>query len=301
VTSVVWNPIRQRFYAAVRFHGYYESIDGITWTRLGHQPGNGLTTACPANPNTVGSVACPIFRGALAVQPVTGDIFALTVDGSNTDQGLWQDSCAISGGSCSGAVAFATKLDSTSLEVGGGNAAIPQADYNMALAAVSSGVSEDTVLYAGTIDLYRCSLAGGCSFRNTTNAGNACNGSSMVSPAQHAIAVLARSTQPLLYIGNDGGLWRSVDGANTQGTTCSSDDATHFENLNAGLGSLAEVVSFAQDPQVSGTLLAGLRANGTAATSAATSSAAWAQLSAGEGGTVGIDPGNPLLWYVLYC
>ena len=40
-TAVVWNPLRQRFYAAVRFHGYYESSDGQTWTRLAHQPGDG--------------------------------------------------------------------------------------------------------------------------------------------------------------------------------------------------------------------------------------------------------------------
>jgi hypothetical protein len=299
VTSVVWNPIRQRFYAAIRFHGYYESADGVTWTRLAHQPGSGLTTtACPASPNAAGSPACPIFRGALAVQPLTGDTFALTTDSNNVDQGLWQDSCAISGGGCSGGFAFGTKLDSTALEVGNGSAVIPQADYNMALTAAPSGASADTLLYVGTIDLYRCSLAGGCSFRNTTNAGNACNGSAMVAPAQHAVAVMATSSQPLLYMGNDGGLWRSRDGANTQGTTCSADDATHFENLNAGLGSLAEVVSFAQDPTVPGTLLAGLGANGTAATSFASSSAAWSQLSAGEGGTVGIDPNNPRLWYL---
>ena len=42
-TSVVWNPVRQRFYAAVRYHGYYESLDGITWTRLQSQPGINLT------------------------------------------------------------------------------------------------------------------------------------------------------------------------------------------------------------------------------------------------------------------
>ncbi|HEY6412313.1 MAG TPA: choice-of-anchor D domain-containing protein [Edaphobacter sp.] len=299
VTSVAWNPIRQRFYAAIRFHGYYESADGITWTRLGHQPGSGLTmTACPSNPNTAGSGACPIFRGAVAVQPLTGDTFALTADGNNVDQGLWQDICSISAGSCSNSMTFGTKLDSTGLEVGSGSAVIPQADYDMALTAVPFGSSADTLLYAGTIDLYRCSLTGGCSFRNTTNAGNACNGSSMVAPAQHAIAALATSTQPLIYVGNDGGLWRSRDGANTQGEACSADDATHFENLNAGLGSLAEVVSFAQDPAVPGTLLAGLGANGTAATSSATSNAAWAQLSTGEGGTVGIDPSKPQLWYL---
>ena len=90
-TAVVWNPIRQRFYAAVRFHGYYESSDGMTWTRLANQPGVNLTTSmCPTNPSQLGSQACPIFRGALAAQPATGDMFALTVDENNIDQGLWR-------------------------------------------------------------------------------------------------------------------------------------------------------------------------------------------------------------------
>jgi len=301
-TAVVWNPIRQRFYAAVRYHGYYESADGITWTRLANQPGPGLTaTACPPSPNTTGSISCPIFRGALAVQPVTGDTFALTVDRNNLDQGLWQDACALSGGSCSSAFAFGNQLASSALEIGSGSTVIPQADYNLTLAAVPSGPSgssQDTLLYAGTIDLYRCSLADGCHLRNTTNATNGCAASAKVAPAQHAVATLATSGQPLLYIGNDGGLWRSTDGVNQQATPCSADDATHFQNLNGGLGSLAEIVSFAQDPGDPATLLVGLGANGTAATSSASSSTAWPQISPGEGGTVAIDPANPLLWYI---
>ncbi len=295
-TSVIWNPIRQRFYAAIRYHGYYESADGITWTRLTHQPGTALTTtACPTSPGTTGSLACPIFRGALAVQPVTGDTFALTADRTNTDQGLWQDQCSLSGTTCTNAITFATRLSSTPLETGNGNATIPQADYNLTLAAAPAGT--DTFLYAGTIDLYRCSLAAGCALRNTTNALNGCAAPAQVAPAQHAIATLATPTQPLLYLGNDGGLWRSLDGVNQQSTPCSPDDATHFQNLNSGLGSLAEIISFAQHPTDPATLLAGLGANGTAATSAATPGA-WSQLSAGEGGTVAIDPANPGLWYV---
>ena len=46
---------------------------------------------CPTNPGRPGSIACPIFRGALAVNPQTGDTFAWTVDLNNQDQGLWQD------------------------------------------------------------------------------------------------------------------------------------------------------------------------------------------------------------------
>ena len=302
-TAVVWNPVRQRFYAAIRYHGYYESVDGATWTRLAHQPGTGLTTtACPTAPGTAGSASCPIFRGALAAQATTGDTFALTVDSNNVDQGLWQDACALSGPSCTNTtVMFGKQLPSSAMEVGGGSTVIPQADYNLALAAVSSGPSgsaQDTLLYAGTVDLYRCSLAAGCVLRNTTNAVDGCAAPAQVSPAQHAIATLATSGQPLLYVGNDGGLWRSADGVNQQATPCSADDATHFQNLNSGLGSLAEVLSFAQHPNDAGALLVGLGANGTASTGAAATGAPWPQLSTGEGGTVAIDQTNPLLWYI---
>jgi Transmembrane protein 131-like N-terminal len=299
-TAVVWNPVRKRFYAAIRYHGYYESADGATWTRLANQPGTGLTTtACPTAPGTQGSASCPIFRGALAVQPTTGDTFALTVDRNNLDQGLWQDACALSGTSCTNTtVTFSKQLPSSPLEIGNGSTAIAQADYNLALAAVTNGSTADTLLYVGTLDLYRCSLAGGCALRNTTNATNGCAAPALVAPAQHAIATLATSGQPLIYFGNDGGLWRSTDGVNQQATPCSVDDATHFQNLNGGLGSLAEVISFAQHPTDADTLLVGLGANGTASTASALSATSWPQLSTGEGGTVAIDQTNPLLWYV---
>jgi len=301
-TAVVWNPVRQRFYAAIRYHGYYESADGVTWTRLAHQPGTGLTTtACPTAPGTTGSAACPMFRGALAVQATTGDTFALTVDSNNLDQGLWQDACALSGTSCTNTtVTFGKQLSSSPLEIGNGSAVIPQADYNLALAvtpAGPNGSSQNTVLYANTLDLYHCSLAAGCALRNTTNAANGCAAPAQVAPAQHAIAALATGSQPLVYLGNDGGLWRSTDGVNQQAAPCSTDDATHFQNLNGGLGSLAEVISFGQHPTDAGTLLVGLGANGTASTATASTATSWPQLSTGEGGTVAIDQTNPLLWY----
>lgn len=297
-TSVVWNGTRQRFYAAVRFHGYYESSDGQTWRRLSNQPGAGLTaSACPANAGGLGSSGCPIFRGVLAVQEATGDTFALTVDGRNLDQGLYQDVCAASGAGCvNSLMLFGNRLDSSPLEAGGGNRSISQADYSLSLRALAAAA--DTILYAGTIDLYRCSLAAGCSLRNTTNAQNGCANPAGIAPAQHAIAALSVGNVPLIYLGNDGGIYRSSDGANELAAPCSADDATHFQNLNSGLGSLAEVNSFAQDPTNPSALIAGLGALGTAGTGAAATSNAWAQLALGEGGTVAIDQSNPLLWYL---
>jgi hypothetical protein len=299
-TSVAWNPVRKRFYAAVRFHGYYESVDGTSWTRLAQQPGAGLTTsACPANTDQTGSSACPIFRGALAVEPTSGDTYALTVDSGNHDLGLWRDACVSTGSTCAGAVAFAQRLGGTSLEAGSGSTVIPQGDYDLSLAAVASGT--DTLIFAGTVDLYRCSLTAGCAtMRNTTNTLNACAAPAQVAPAQHALAAFATATQPTLFVGNDGGLWRSTDGVDQQGSPCSASDAAHFDNLNGGLGSLAEVQSLAQHPTDGATLIAGMGANGTAATTIATANgtAPWTQLAAGEGGNVAIDPANPALWYI---
>jgi len=288
-TAVVWNPVRQRFYAAVRSHGYYQSADGVNWTRLANQPGTALTTAnCPADPNAVGSATCPIFRGALAVNALTGDTFAFSVDANGVDQGLWQDACALSGSNCSSStVAFGTRLATTALQSSG--SVIAQGTYNLALSAVPSGT--DTLLFAGTQELFRCSLVAGCAWRNTTNAVNGCATPAGVAPAQHAIGAAGH----LLYFGNDGGLWRSTDAVNQQGTACNAADAAHFQNLNSGLGSLAEIVHFSPSPVDGNTFLAGLGALGSVATAAASSP--WLQIATGEGGYNAIDPVNPLNWY----
>lgn len=303
-TSVVWDAQRGRFFAALRNHGYYSSADGMTWTRLAQQPGTGLTAAnCPSGANGAGSSTCPIFRGALAVQPETGDLYAVTVDSNDNDQGLWQDLCSAnaSGGCASAAPTWGARLDNGALEVGNGSTAIAQGDYNLSLAALPVAGS-GTLLFAGTEDLYRCSLAAGassCVMRNTTDSLNGCNAPAGVFPAQHAIAGVQLSGSPMVLVGNDGGLWRSMDGVAEAGPPCSATDAQHFDNMNAAIGSggsLAEVVSFAQDPGSANTLVAGLGELGTSATSNASTLSAWPQLAAGEGGFPLIDPNTPANW-----
>ena len=296
-TSVVWNPVRGVFMAAVRFHGYYQSPDGVTWTRLASQPGAGLTAAmCPTNPMIAGSPACPIFRGALAVNPLTGDTFAWTVDENNQDQGIWQDVCAPSGNVCGNALSFGKQWSTAPLEADTqlGAVTIANGDYNLALAAVPS--SQDTVLLAGDNDLWKCSLAMGCAWRNSTNTATCM--SAQVSPYQHALEW--SGANPLeVFIGNDGGLWRSMDAIGETGSACAATDASHWQNLNGGLGSLAEVESM---PAVGGTpsnMMAGLGANGTAGVKAATSAAQnWPEILSGEGGPVAIDPTNENKWFV---
>ena len=96
----------------------------------GSQPGAGLTAAaCPAS---AGAITCPLFRGALAVQPVTGDMYALSVDSANHDNGLWQDLCAAAGTACaSSAPVFGHRVDAGAMEVGSGSTVIQQGDYDL--------------------------------------------------------------------------------------------------------------------------------------------------------------------------
>ena len=301
-TSVVWNPVRKLFIAAVRFHGYYQSADGITFTRMAAQPGVSLTTlACPTLPGEFGSIDCPIFRGTLAVNPLTGDTFAWTVDLYNQDVGLWQDQCSISKGVCTNQnVTFARQWNTLALEsnTANGAATIENGDYSLTLASVPAalGQGEDTWLLAGANDLWKCSLAEGCVWRNTTNAATCI--SAQVAPFQHALAWSA--TNPLeILIGNDSGLWRSLDAIGETGSVCAPTDASHFQNLNGSLGSLAEVESLAVNINSQFNMIAGLGVNGTSGLKSATAvTADWPQGLGGDGGPVAIDPINSENWYV---
>ncbi len=222
---MVWNPVRQLFVAAVRYHGYYQSADGITWTRMADQPGAGLTThMCPTNTARTGSIACPIFRGALAVNPQTGDTFAWTVDLNNQDQGLWQDQCAISGGACSNpTITFASNGTRRRLKPARFRERRPSPTATTTWRWPRFPPNRTRCVLAGANDLWKCSLAMGCAWRNTTNS-TTCM-SAQVGEFQHALAWNAAN--PLeIFLGNDSGLWRSTDAIGETGAACSATDST---------------------------------------------------------------------------
>lgn len=296
-TAVVWNPVRQLFIAAVRYHGFYQSADGVTWTRLVNQPSAGIDTfLCPNNAGQTGSIDCPIFRAALAVNPVSGDTFAWSVDINNQDQGLWQDQCQISGTACSsstltfGSLWNTAPLETSSIE---GAVTILNGNYDLTLAAVPS--QQDTLLLAGDNDLWKCSLAMGCEWRNTTNS-TTCM-SAQVAEFQHALAWNAANPDEIL-LGNDSGLWSSMDAIGESGAVCSASDASHFQNLNGSLGSLAEVESMSAIGSSPYTMMAGLGVNGTAGVKGSSPVSDWPQILSGYGGPVAIDTNNLDNWYV---
>jgi hypothetical protein len=308
-TSVVWNPIRQLFIAAVRYHGYYQSLDGITWTRMASQPDSVPTASlCPTNSGSTGSQGCPFYRGTLAVNPETGDTFAWTVGAYNpvTGQwpnlGIWRDPCAINtqGTACTNLTVNFAELP----WFPGTNTAEPtlaDGGYTLALAAVpyAVGPGNDTLLLAGADDLWKCSLAMGCQWRNTTNA--TAGFCAQVGAYQHSLAWNPLYPQEI-FLGNDSGLWRSLDQIGESGAACGlagNTDSAHFQNLNGSLGSLAEVESMAQGGGTAYTMMAGLGVNGTAGVKSGTGvTPEWPEILGGQGGPVAIDPRDTANWYV---
>ena len=239
--AVVWNPIRRIFVAALRNHGFYSSQNGAAWTRLQNQPGTALTWPVPASFS--GWSNCPIYSAALGGATGQRRHVCDGMDQNGRTAGCGRISAARRAGVAAAPQpvfgnrsAIANALE-TSTGVIAGSA------HALWLDAIPSG--NDTLLFAGTQDLFRCSMAAGCVWRNTTNV-NTCATTTQVGPNQHGAAWVANTTT--LYFANDRGLWRTGDALNQQQPVCSADDATHFANLNATLSSLVEVTSLAQDP-----------------------------------------------------
>ncbi len=153
--GMVYNPAANRFYAAVRRHGFYSSSDGVTWSRLASQPGAGALASsnCPATP---AAATCPIVRGELAVVPGRNEMYAWftdfdsAADPPDIDQGIWLSK---DGG------AHWTAINTAGIDACGdvvGGCGTEQGEYNMALGAVPNGTATD--LYAGAVNLFKCTI-----------------------------------------------------------------------------------------------------------------------------------------------
>jgi hypothetical protein len=295
-TSVAYNAAAGLFFAAVRYHGFYSSPDGLNWTLLANQPGvTGLlsTTVCPQNYVT----SCPIYRGEITVVPGRNEMYvwfvSSDVNGNPVDQGIWQ--------SINGGASWTQMSDSGIINCGDSNGCgVEQGFYNLELLAVPNG-SAATDLYAGAINLYKCSINSSnptCStnaFLNLTHA-YGCDpigAPAHVHPAQHALAYTIPTAigTDLMYFANDGGIYRALDGFSSLTTgSCSGTNA--FDDLNQNLGSMTQFVSFSQHSTNPNLLLGGTEGNGSPATATATSSTSWGNVLSGNGGYNAIDPRN---------
>ncbi|HTW58599.1 MAG TPA: hypothetical protein VMD99_10730 [Terriglobales bacterium] len=303
-TSVVYDATAAEFFAAIRYHGFYSSPDGVNWTRLATQPGGSALSpaACPPQ-STSNSYACPIYRGEITVVPGRNEMYAWYIylsGGEPTDGGIWQ---SLNGGSSWNAISDTGITNCGDIDGCG----VQQGAYNLELQAMPNGAGTD--LYAGAINLYKCSINSqnpvctSPSFLNLTHV-YGCDplaAPSHVHPDQHALAYMiptsgSDSGDDLMYFANDGGIYRALDGFSGL-TTGSCSGTNQFDDLNQNLGSMTQFVSFSQHPSDPNTLLGGTQDNGSPATGQATTNPAWGNILGGDGGYNAIDPNTPLNFY----
>lgn len=297
-TSVVYNDGANKFFAAVRYHGFYSSPDGVNWTRLANQPGGAFLSAAACPPqSTSNHYGCPIYRGEITTVPGRNEMYAwyvyLSASGEVVDGGIWQ--------SLNGGASWTAISDSGITNCGDGyGCGVQQGTYNLELLAMADGGATD--LYAGAINIYKCQISvvnptcTASPFINLTHV-YGCNpvaAPSHVHPDQHALAGMipisgSDSGKALLYFANDGGIYRALDGY-TGLTTGTCSGTNQFDDLNQNLGSMAQFVSFSQHPSDPNTMLGGTQDNGSPATSTATTNLAWTNVLGGDGGYNAIDP-----------
>jgi hypothetical protein len=293
VSSIVYNPVQHLFYAAVGFQGIYSSSDGATWSRLTSQPGGGLSLSnCPA----FFSTTCPIFRGVLSIRPGADEMYVWYVDLNSKDQGIFKTT---NGGQTW------TALNESGITNCGDIAGCgtEQGFFNLVLSAVPQA-NGGTDLYAGAVNLFKCSITsanptcGVNHFSNLTHVYGCSPIGSLghVHPDQHAIAFAPGNPQ-IVYFGNDGGVYRSLNAAALTSGSCGG-PPNPFDNLNGTMGSMAQFVWLSQDPSNQNILLGGTQDNGSPARTAA--GAAWPEVNLGDGGYNAINPASPSEWFTAH-
>ena len=319
-TAVIYNPNQGAsgtFYASVRRHGLYSSIDGQHFTRLTTQPTAGLASElCPAGSS---ASSCLIYRGEFAVVAGRNEMYVWVVDvqpniqpgedGSPlpSDEGIWR--------STNGGTSW-TQIPDNGVTNCGDNAFGPNSGcgveegwYNLELAAVGNPPtlnSTGTDVYAGAVNLYKCTLTGGttCTQGDWINLTHVygCNPGPLGAPAhvhpnQHGIAfMVVGETSAPGYFAHDGGISRTLDGYSGLDTgNCTG--TNQFDSLSQTLGSMTEFVSVAVDPSNPDVLLGGTQGNGSPKTSSATGSTSWQNALGGDGGYTVINPSSPEEWF----
>jgi len=295
-TAVIYNASAATFFAALQYHGFYSSTDGITWTRLPNQPGSGLTTAaCPAQAS---STACPIFRGEIAVVPGRNEMYVWYVDNDDNDEGIWEST---NGG------AIWTQISDQGIAYCGDIIGCGTLDgtYNLELGAVPNGGATD--LYAGAVNLYKCQInyasptcngTGSNTFLNLTHV-YGCSAIAKVHPAQHALAfqLLNNNTQVAMYFANDGGIYRTLDGFSDLTTGACGEGTNNFDSLNQTLGSMTQFVTFSQSAD-GNTILGSTSGVGAPASQSLVGSTTWGNVDAGDTSFTAIDPNDSTDWFI---
>jgi hypothetical protein len=277
--AVIYNARQHKFYANLRYHGFYSSSDGASWTRLANQPAGITLTNCPSNNSGSG---CPLYRAEMAIVPGRDEMYVWIYDSSENDIGIYQTK---DGGQTWTQIST-TAIDNCGDIVGGCGTASSggQGIYNIALAAVPNGGATD--LYAGGVNEYKCTInsvtnptCAGSPFLNLTHV-YGCSPTANIAhvhPDEHGVDFLGNdgtgaffvahpSFDSPIFFGNDGGVYRSRGTLLTSGTCPSGTPASPFDNLNSSSGlSMIQFVGFSHHPSDPTTLVGGTQDNGSPA------------------------------------
>jgi uncharacterized protein (TIGR03437 family) len=257
-----------RVFAAVRTIGIYRSDargDRGSWVRIsGGLPDPGATPS-----------ASPFRRAALAIGPPIppsneNTLYAAFASGDDNLLGIWRSTDN------------GTTWTQTATPQRAG-----QANYNLDIAVhpqnsniVYYGTSANSFNTGGT--LWR-SLNGGATWEDASIAPSGLGG---LHADTHRI-VFSQTNPPILYTGNDGGMWR---------TTLPDAPTLAWRQLNDTL-SLTQFVSMALHPTNPALVIGGTQDNGTNRYRGAIG---WDHIADGDGGAVIIDQSNPTTVYHTY-
>lgn len=307
--GLAYNPATKHWFVSLGYRGFYTSTDGINWTRLANQPGGAKLDfgVCP----TAGAASCVVYRSEISARPGSknekGELYAWYVNSAGTNQGIYLSTD--DGASW-------TAIDTTGIDVCGDGSisagcSTSQGTFNLTLAAVPRGDSTD--LYAGAVNLFKCQITPenptcttdpfknlthvyGC-YRETGTVGTLAH----VHPDQHAIDFSVAHPE-IVYFGNDGGIYRTLKNSELNSGQCTVPNP--FDNLNANMGSMTQIVSFSQTKSDPSILLAGSQDNGTETTNPAIPEAdkgpsglGWTSYQGGDGGYNAINPDNADEWF----
>jgi photosystem II stability/assembly factor-like uncharacterized protein len=146
---------------------------------------------------------------------------------------------------------------------------VNQAWYDWYVAATPDSKNQ---VYIGAIDTLRGDLSG--STWNWTNITT--QGANSVHPDQHCLTFVPGNSK-VIYVGNDGGIYRSANRGST------------WTALNKGLA-ITEIEYMASDPTTWKWLIVGTQDNGTLRFTGAPQ---WDHIADGDGGDCGVDQQNP--------
>lgn len=316
--AVIYNPQQHKFYANIRYHGFYSSPDGATWTRLANQPAGITLSNCPSTTN---GGTCPLYRAEMALVPGRDEMYVWIYNSSENDIGIFQTK--------DGGQTAWTQISTTGIDICGdgagngcGTGSDSQGTYNIALAAVPNGTSA-TDLYAGGINEYKCTInpvtnptCTTSPFLNLTHV-YGCSPTANIAhvhPDEHGVDFLgndgtgaliaskAPGFSPPVFFANDGGIYRVLQSSSLTNGTCPASGTTPpspFDNLSSSAGfSMIQFVGFSQAASDATTLVGGTQDNGSPAVSSASpSSGNWLAANNGDGGFNAINPLNANEWF----